>query len=295
MKGDTRTRCNPPLFVDVQQISTMLFPAKCKHIGYAKQMPVGEKAYFSSEYLIHEIEDGVYEIMQVTLADEPGLLRAVLGTKVLARPDEICVYPERVQLHNRTDLILRAAQTGKRCTLFTGIDEHMNFICDPDVNVLVPIHVYDLIPPFPHLTETLQALEETGIFGELEIRFEHHITDIRDFQADVYPCRASGMERSIDNDLLLEGEKVAGCMTARQILAECYDIDFELHDICPANVASASKTSPYIARCCRIERGGLVQSKDQLGYIVHWGSSPKTICDAVFELVSHIKTVCLQD
>jgi hypothetical protein len=264
----------------------MLFPAKCKQIGYAKEMHVGKKAYFSSDYLIHEIEDGSYEIVQVTLADEPGLLRTVLDTKVLARDDEICVYPKRVQLHNRADLIFRAARTGKKCTLFTGIDEHMNFVCDPDESVLLPIHVYDLIPPFPHLSETLQSLEETGIFGDLEIYFKHHIADIRDIHADVYPCRAGGTEKSIDNDRLFEGETVAGCMTARLILAECYDTDFDFHDICPANVASESKTSPYIARCCRLERGGPVQTKDQIGYIVHWGASPKIICDAVFELVS---------
>jgi hypothetical protein len=264
----------------------MLFPAKCKQIGYAKKMHVGEKAYFSSEYLIHEIENGLYEIIQVTLADEPVLLRTVLHTKVLARHDEICVYPERVQLHNRADLIFRATRTGKKCTLFTGTDEHMNFVYDPYVSVLQPIHVYDLIPPFPHLSETLQALEETGIFGELEIYFKHHIADIRDIHADVYPCRAGGTKRSIDNDRLFEGETVAGCMTARLILAECYDTDFDLHDICPANVASASNTSPYIVRCCRIEREGPVQTENQIGHIVHWGASPKIICDAVFELVS---------
>jgi hypothetical protein len=267
----------------------MLFPAKCKQIGYARQMPVGEKAYFSSEYLIHEIEDGVYEISKVTLADGPELLRTVLNTTIIARPDEICVYPKRVQLHNRTDLIFRASRTGKRCTLFTGIDEHMNFVCDPDLQTLLPVHVYDLIPPFPHLSETLRELEETGIFGELEICFKHHIEDIRDSHADVYPCRAGGSEKSIDNDLLLEGEKVAGCMTARQILAECYDADFDLHDICPANVAQEDHTSPYIARCCRLERGGLVQTVDRIGYIVHWGDSPKAISDAVFELISTYK------
>ena len=249
-------------------------------------MPIGEKAYFSSEYLIHEIKTGVYEILRITLADEPGLLRTVIKTEVVARSDEICVYPGRVQLHNRADLILRAVEAGKRCTLFTGIDEHMNFVCDPDPEVLLTVHVYDLIPPFPHLSETLHSLEKIGIFGELEIRFEDHIEDIRNTHADVYPCRAGGFEKTIDSDLLYAGETIAGCMTARLIISECYDGEFLLHDICPANAALLHHKSPYIARCCRIEREGLVQTGDQIGFIVHWGASPKAISDAVFELIT---------
>ena len=170
----------------------MIFPPHCKCVGYAQNKPVGEKVYFLSQYLIHEISGG-FEILQVELADEPGMMRSVKNIRNIAKPDEICIYPERVILHNRSDLIRRASGTGKRCTIFTGIDEHMTFICDPDPRSLLTVHVYDLTPPRPNLAESIRSLDQTGLFGELEAEFVYHIRDIREIGADVYPCRAGGV------------------------------------------------------------------------------------------------------
>ncbi|MDT8357440.1 MAG: hypothetical protein RQ758_02935, partial [Methanomicrobiaceae archaeon] len=78
------------------------------------------------------------------------------------------------------------------------------------------------------------------------------------------------------------GEVVAGCLTGELIADACYgEKDVTFVDICPAN---GPHQQPYIARCCRKEREGLVRG-DATGYVVHWGASPREIADAVCTLV----------
>ncbi|NLV28268.1 MAG: hypothetical protein GXY48_14105 [Methanomicrobiales archaeon] len=259
----------------------MIFPPHCKCVGYAGNKPVGDRVYFMSQYLIHETEDG-HEILKVEPAEGTGMMRDIKSVSVIAGPHEVFCYPEPVVLHNRGDLIKKALETGRRCTIFTGIDEHMIFICDPDPASLLTVHVYDVTPPRPHLASTLKALDNIGIFGELEISFCNHIRDIRDTKADVYPCKAGGFALTIDSDRLMGDEQVAGCMTARQVLKDCYGHDFPLIDICPAN---AVKNEPFIARCCRAERAGIQKINGKMGVVVHWGSSPKEITDALFACI----------
>jgi len=263
----------------------MIFPPHCKGIGYAGNKPVGDQVYFLSEYLIHETDKGP-EILAVEAGEGTGMMRPVRSVRVIASADEVCEYPERVILHNRGDLIRKAAESKKRCTIFTGIEEHKIFICDPDLSTLLSVHVYDVIPPRPHLAETLRSLDKTGIFGELEIEFVYHIRDIRETGADIYPCRAGGFAKTIDSDRLQEGQQVAGCLTARQVLADCYGKEFTVIDICPANAVT---TGPFIARCCRAERAGVQMINGQHGVVVHWGASPRQISDAVYEMVSGVK------
>lgn len=265
----------------------MIFPPHCKCVGYAGNKPVGDKVYFLSKYLIHETPDG-YEILAVEAGEGPGMMRPVSSISLIAGTEEVWEYPQRVILHNRGDLIRRAVEGGRRCTIFTGIDEHKTFICDPDLTLLRSIHVYDVIPPRPHLAETLRSLDLTGIFGEPEIQFSYHIRDIREIGADIYPCRAGGFAKTIDTDRLTGGEQVAGCLTGRQVLKECYGEEFPVIDICPANAVTEG---PFIARCCRAERTGLQIINGKQGIVVHWGSSPKQIVDAVYELVSVMESV----
>lgn len=259
----------------------MIFPPHCKCIGYAGNKPVGDRVYFLSEYLIHEVPGG-YEILAVRPAEGTGFMRDISSVSVIAGPDEVYRYPEPVVLHNRGDLIRKALETKKRCTIFTGIEEHMIFVCDPDPSSLLTVHVYDVTPPHPHLAGTLATLDEAGIFGELEISFSYHVRDIRDTNADVYPCKAGGFSRTIDTDRLSGNEQIAGCMTARQVLVDCYGHDFPLIDICPAN---AVMEEPFIARCCRVERSGIQKINGKQGVVVHWGSSPKQITDAVYACI----------
>jgi hypothetical protein len=260
----------------------VIFPEHCKFVGYASAKPLGDEVYFLSRYLIHKVSGG-YEVLAVEPREGKGLMRPVRSMQTLAQSDEISIYPDRVNLHNRGDLIHRALETGKRCTIFTGFDEHMTFVLDPDPAVITTLHVYDLAPPWPHLSETLKSLDATGIFGDLRVIFRHHVHDISDTGADIYPCRAAGFSHTLDCDRPGGGERVAGCLTAQQLLNECYgEKEFTIIDICPAN---AAREEPFIARCCRTERTGTGRVNGKFGGIVHWGSSPREISDMVIAIM----------
>jgi hypothetical protein len=121
------------------------------------------------------------------------------------------------------------------------------------------------------------------MFSELDVTFAHTLRDISQVDADVYPCRASGFVRTLDADLLLGGERVAGCLTATQFLRECYGDGFEVTDICPLSMVAEE---PFIARCCRKEREGIGIYGGKFGAVVHWGASPYEIFSAVRSLLA---------
>jgi hypothetical protein len=263
----------------------MIFPRHCKEVGMAESAPYGEdQIYFLSRYLIRKLPEGGFETGTVELDEKGGLLRGLQEYQEISGPDETWLYPEKVILHDRADLIRKAADSGRRCTIFEGFDGHMTFVAEPDPSVLLKVHIYDSKPPFPVLSESVKNLERTGIFGGLEIEFVHHIIDIEEIEADFYPCRAAGFDKTLDNDRLSGGERIAGCLTARQMVAEWYgdETEFEFINICPLDLA---KEEPFVARCCRSERKGLYEG-ERTGVAVHWGVSPKEICDAVYEAVN---------
>lgn len=261
----------------------MIFPRLCKEVGYASTHPCGDRVYFLSRYLVHETPEGP-EVLEVVLAKEKtGLLRKAEEVRVLAAPGEVTWYPERVQLHDRSRLVGLAAESGKRCTLFTGVDEHLTFVLDPDPSLFQGIFVYDVMPPRPSLSATLRELDGAGIFSELDISFIHRVRDISSIGADVYPCRAAGYAKTLDADPLTGGETVAGCRTGRELLRECYGDGFQVTDICPLATVSEE---PFITRCCRKEAEGTGEYGDLFGAVVHWGASPFEIFSVVKELVS---------
>jgi len=259
----------------------MIFPRLCKEVGFASTRPCGDQVYFLSRYLIHETVQG-HEVLEV-IAGPPqnGLMRTIAGTRVLAGAGEVSWYPEKVQLQNRAQLVRLALESGSRCTIFTGRDEHLTFVFDPDLSTFQTLSVYDVTPPRPSLSATIRELEEAGMFSELDVVFEHTLRDISQIDADVYPCRASGFLRTLDADLLLGGERVAGCLTARELLNECYGEGFLVTDICPLSMVVEE---PFIARCCRKEREGTGIHGGRFGAVVHWGATP-------FEIFSAVKNV----
>jgi hypothetical protein len=261
----------------------MIFPRLCKEVGYASTKPCGDRVYFLSRYLIHATEHG-HEVLEVLPQPKgKGLMRTIAGTRVLAGVDEVTWYPQKVQLHNRSRLVRLARDSGTRCTIFTGHDEHTTFVLDPDPSLFQTVSVYDITPPRPSLSATLRDLEEAGMFGELDVHFEHTLRDISQIDADVYPCRASGFKKTLDADLLIGGERVAGCQTAREIMKECYREGFEVTDICPLSMAA---DEPFITRCCRKEREGIGTFSGKFGAVVHWGASPYEIWAAVRDLLA---------
>lgn len=261
----------------------MIFPRHCKEVGYASTQPCGDQVYFLSRFLIHETGRG-HEILEVIPGpEETCLMRPVAGARVLATDGEVSWYPEKVQLHDRAELVRLARETGSRCTIFTGRDEHITFVLDPDLAEFQTLSVYDVTPPRPSLSATIRELEEAGMFAELDVVFEHTLRDISQIDAEVFPCRASGFPKTLDADLLLGGERVAGCLTARELLKECYRDEFVVTDICPLSMVAEE---PFITRCCRKEREGIGMYAGRFGAVVHWGASPFEIFTAVKNLLA---------
>ena len=264
----------------------MIFPEQCKHVGFASTKPCGEKVYFLSRYLVHPMNNR-YEVLEIeTDPAEKGMMRRIISSKVIAPAGEVYRYPEKVQLHDRTRLIQLASDACYRCTVFFGHDEHMTFVLDPDLSGLLKLHVYDASPPRPSLSACIRELESCGLFGEFGITFCHHLLDLSQVKADVFPCRAAGFEKTLDADTLNGSERVAGCMTGSQLVSECYGTGFELLNICPL---AAAGEEPFIARCCRSERVGVGNYNGKLGAVVHWGASPRQIAVSIEALVRRWK------
>lgn len=260
----------------------MIFPRICKEVGYASRKPCGSQVYFLSRYLVHETPRGT-ELLEVIPGNGRGLMRQIQQIQTLAAPEETTWYDKKVCLHNRAHLLKLALDSGFRCTIFTGLDEHLTFILDPDASSFQTVFIYDVIPPRPSLSATINELEEAGMFSELDIRFDHMLRNIGETGADVYPCRASGLGKTLDTDELRSGETVAGCMTGRQLVRECYGNHFQVTDICPLSFA---EREPFITRCCRKENEGIGDYHGKFGAVVHWGASPSEIYSALGKMLS---------
>ena len=149
----------------------MIFPEQYKHVGHASTKPCDDKVYFLSRWLLRDTPGG-HELLEVTLDPaQKSMMRAVLSSRILAQKNEVYHYPEKVNLHNRTRLVELAVDTGYRCTIFTGHDEHQTFILDPDLSGFLKIHVYDVSPPRPSLSSCIRELEDAGLFGDLSVQF----------------------------------------------------------------------------------------------------------------------------
>jgi hypothetical protein len=211
----------------------VIFPEQCKQVGYATTKPCGDLVYFLSRYLVRDTGAG-FELLAITPdPNGSGMMRKLISSIVIATAKETYRYPDKVQINDRVRLVELALDTGYRCTIFTGLDEHMTFVLDPDLSGFLKIHVYDVTPPRPSLSACLRELSAAGLFGELAVMFCHHTRDITLVKADVYPCRAAGYAKTLDADPMHGGEMVAGCLTGSQLYTECYGRDFSLENICP--------------------------------------------------------------
>lgn len=255
----------------------MIFPTECKYIGSAATKPHGDRVYFLTKYLIHPIPEG-YEILEVEHQGDFGYLRQVKSVKRLVGPEDIVLWEGEITPHDRVGLIKKAMSTGKRCTIFGAKDEHITFVLDPDLSGIETVHVYDIKPPRPNLSATINNLEGLGFFGQQNVMFEHHVRDITGIPADVYPCKAGGFDKTLDRDNISGSERVACCLTGRQICKECYGENFVFEEICPLSMVAEE---PFIARCCRADRCGSGIWNEKFGTVVHWGASPRTMLNAL--------------
>ena len=71
-------------------------------------------------------------------------------------------------------------------------------------------------------------------------------------------------------------------LTGRHILGGCYGCGFGFEDSRPLAEGGGE---PFIARCCRAERSGIGIYNGKFGAVVHWGSSPRVMLEAVDKML----------
>jgi hypothetical protein len=274
----------------------MIFPEEYKLVGIKDRERRGEAVYFATEYLISREGPRLYRVK----SRGSGYMREVEELELIASGREIEFYPENVDTQNRAlliDLAQEVCQGGSVNTVvFQGQDEHITFVKDPDPTQVLKIEVLDVSPPDPPwLVYVLRNLESCGILGDLSVRFVPRILDLRRFDCECvyYPCRASGLGRSLDTDIVVvERPLIVGCEVSREIFLENYPgKDYQFVNICPLHSQEAAlmPERPFLTRCCRSERRGPASKNGQMGMAVHWGDGPWKIAEAVRCLVQDLR------
>jgi hypothetical protein len=282
----------------------MIFPDEYKHVGVTKSLcsAAEEPIYFLTDYLITEKENpetgsSTYEVYYVKKSGE-GLLRKVEGLELIASGNEIVKYNRELNLTDRTLLIETAVKlcTGKVNTvIFTGVDKHVTIVHNPDPSSILEIEILDVVPPEPSwLSLVVRRLEASGIFGDLQVRFTEKIIDLRHFEGrnTVFPCSSSGLEgKCLDSDILTEnGHLLVGCEISKTLFEMRFpELEYSFVNICPFKSEIVVPSGPFITRCCRSEKSGLVNISGFEGAVVHWGASEYQVAEAIRNLVNRLK------
>ena len=293
----------------------MIFPEEYKHIGwteFGKTLPEDKKKiYFLSKYVLEKINDG-YNLYSVEHIGS-GFIRTPKEAQLIASADDIISCDEILNIKNRKLLIEKAveicraenearAQKGIQTTattvLFTGIDRHLTFVKDADLSEILEIQIIDIYPPNPPwLTDCIKRLEESNIFGDLQIKFSEKRADISVYQSDktIYPCHSSGLSgKFLDSDALNENEDgwiLVGCDTSKQIIENLYpNLNYKFIDMCPTRSELTKPEKPFLMRCCKSENSGsIIKINGQTGILVHWGAGEWQIAENIRKLVFELR------
>ncbi|MDI9394679.1 MAG: hypothetical protein QM426_04355 [Euryarchaeota archaeon] len=281
----------------------MIFPYEYKYVGVTKALPAGtgELIYFLTDYLVEERENpetgSEYAVYLVRKSGD-GLLRKVEALEPIASGEEVVKYGRELNIKDRSLLIETAAKlcTGKVNTvIFTGVDRHVTFVHEPDPSDILEIEILDLAPPEPSwLSQVLRRLEASGIFGDLQVRFTENVIDLRRFEGErtVFPCSASGLEgKCLDSDTLSEdGHLLVGCEISKTLFEMLFpELEYSFINICPFKSEIVVPSKPFITRCCRSEKSGLVNISGFEGAVVHWGASEYQVSEAIRMLVTRLR------
>jgi len=282
----------------------MIFPDEYKYVGVTKGLPTGTEQliYFLTEYLIEERENPEtrnpeYAVYHVKKSGD-GFLRKVEALGLIASGDEVVRYDRELNIKDRALLIETAAKLciGRVNTvIFTGVDRHVTIVHDPDPSGILEIEILDVAPPEPAwLLQVVRRLEASGIFGDLQVRFTEKIIDLRQFEGEntVFPCSASGLEgKCLDSDFLTEhGHLLVGCEISKTLFEIRFpELEYSFVNICPFKSEIVVPSKPFITRCCRSEKSGLVNISGFEGAVVHWGASEYQVAEAVRRLVNRLR------
>ena len=277
----------------------MIFPSDYKSVGVITTHPkkqIGKPIYFTTEYIIADLASG-YEIYKVKSEGE-GLLKKLVSLELIAKSEQIVKFQKELDSHDRTKLIESALELCKgnvNTVIFESIDKHLTFVHKPSMHEIMEIDIIDVTPPEPPwLSFAIQRLVNSGILGELNIRFTTKLIDLRRFEGEntVFPCRASELKgKYLDTDIYIENNSLlVGCDISKQI----FELRFPHHtykhiNMCPLKAELYIPKKPFITRCCQINKSGILELNGIHGVVVHWGASEYDIVDAIRKLVKLIK------
>ncbi|HIH70283.1 DUF7714 family protein [Methermicoccus shengliensis] len=273
----------------------MIVPDEPKYVGVCSEKPNRtSRVYFLTRYLLEEkgTELTLYELE----TRGEGIMRDVVDVKVLAEPQEIVRYDKEVDIHNRAELVEIAHMLcgdGVNTVVFKGMDGHITFVHEPDIDQILNIEVYDVVPPHPSmLVYWLSKLKEAGAFNDVMVRFIPRLVNLKQLESPhtVFPCSASGLSPPfLDRDRLKAPVKLIGCDTGREVMRAMYPhIPHTVESFCPFSTELYAPSGPFIARCCRRERCGPARIGGHVGYIVHWGVHQCELIEAVHTLVKEV-------
>ncbi len=273
----------------------MIFPGDFRIVGTATEARPGDPIYFSTRYIIHFGEETT--IYRVEVEPGEGFMRPARSLESIAGGGEVLVYPEKVETRNKTGLIELAHRlcTGKVNTvIFRGPDEHATFVHRPDLRAITEVEILDVIPPEPSwLVYVIENLERSGIFGDLTLKFKSRVLDLRRYEGErvYFPCTASGLGRSLDSDRVeTENPRIVGCEVSRAIFRQMYPgKEHDFLNTCPLSNAELEPKGPFITRCCRSERRGIMKQNGHTGVVVHWGDGAPEIAEAVRCLAEELR------
>lgn len=279
----------------------MIFPDEYKRVGHSRELHDGEdkRIYFLTKYMIVERcnDEKSYTLYEVNHQGD-DLLRDVESLKELASGEEIIRYDKELNIKDRTLLIETASNICKgniNTVIFTGIDKHLTFVHKPDLSAILDIEIVDVVPPEPSwLSSVVRRVEKSGIFGDLTIKFSENLTDLRRFEGEntVFPCSSSGLEgKCLDCDVIEEdGALLVGCEISKTLFESRFpEREYSFVNICPFKSDVFKPSKPFITRCCRSEKSGIVTINGIRGAMVHWGSSEFDVAKAIWDLVEDMR------
>jgi hypothetical protein len=68
------------------------------------------------------------------------------------------------------------------------------------------------------------------------------------------------------------------------------ELEYSFVNICPFKSEIVVPSKPFITRCCRSEKSGLVKISGFDGAVVHWGASEYQVAEAIRNLVNRLRT-----
>lgn len=283
---------------------SMIFPPEYKNVGVTRSLPedADRRIYFLTEYMIEEDcseKDGScsYSLYKVIKTGDQ-LLRDVSSLELIASGEQVMKYDRELNIKDRALLIETAHVLCKgnvNTVIFTGIDKHVTFVHKPELSAILEIEIVDVVPPEPSwLSSVVRRLEDSGVFGDLSVRFSENLTDLRQFEGEgtVFPCSSSGLQgKCLDSDIVTEdGTLLVGCEISRSLFESRFPgTAYSFVNICPFRSDVFKPSKPFITRCCRSEKSGIVTINGIRGAVVHWGASEFFVAGAVWDLVRELR------